>query len=263
MPRPAAQRNVENVEAYYTSQSLTDIAISSLVRAPKWDSIIDFATHRSFCGKTLYPKQKTLLRLVYLETEQMTAFDVDTIDTWARGFGQAVSIGVQPDIWQRVDSLKTAGYRHFPHVQLVLGRRASKGLTGGIIGAEKIAYLVSLDDPQEYYGIEPGKEIYLPVIATTETNAKRNQFGDIRRTVEGCAYLRPFVATNSENALYVQTPADMRRIAAMIAERLPLDREVSTIRCLPIASTSSSGRGFATYMNCLDPETPVLTADLR
>ena len=48
-----------------------------------WDSIIDFATHKSFCGIELYPRQQTMLKLIYLETENMTAYDVEVISRWA------------------------------------------------------------------------------------------------------------------------------------------------------------------------------------
>lgn len=52
---------------------------------PPWDSIVTFATHKSFCGKRLYPRQMTLLKLMYLETESMTDYDRDVIGTWTEG----------------------------------------------------------------------------------------------------------------------------------------------------------------------------------
>ena len=60
----------------------------------------------------MFPKQVTLLRLIFLETEQMTAYDLDTIEDWRQGFQRHRDVyGVQPDIWQRVEYLKERGYR--------------------------------------------------------------------------------------------------------------------------------------------------------
>ena len=55
-------------------------------KGPPWQSIVDFATHPSFCGLRLYPRQMTLLKLIYLETEQMTQYDFDVIEGWRTGF---------------------------------------------------------------------------------------------------------------------------------------------------------------------------------
>lgn len=155
----------------------------SIITHAPWDSIVDFATHPSFCGMTLYPRQQTLLRLIFMETEQMTQYDRDVIEEWRKGFMQRRDVfGVQPDIWERIDYLKERGYRRFPEVQAVLGRRASKGMIGGILGAEQMAYMFSLDDWQAHYGVVPGKDGYLTVVATSQSQAKRHQFRDIAMT---------------------------------------------------------------------------------
>jgi len=43
-------------------------------------------THRSFCGRRLYPRQQTLYRLIFLETELMTDYDLAVIEEWRQGF---------------------------------------------------------------------------------------------------------------------------------------------------------------------------------
>ena len=58
-------------------------------RITPWESAVDFATHRSFCNTRLYPRQITLLRLMFLETEQMTSYDLDVIEQWRQGFTRA------------------------------------------------------------------------------------------------------------------------------------------------------------------------------
>lgn len=217
------------------------------------DNIITFATHPSFCGERLYPRQLTLLKLIYLQTELMTAYDIDVIEEWRRGFfNPADAKGVQPDIWDRVDYLKQRGYRRFPHIEAVIGRRGSKGKIGGILGAETMAYLYSLDDWQAHYGISPGKDGYLSVVATGKTQATKFQFSDIRDVVTNCEYLQRAISKNQSQALHLRTPSDLRRIAYMKANKIPIEYEIATIRAVPMSSQSSTGRGATGFANFFD-----------
>lgn len=223
-----------------------------------WDSIIDFATDPSYCGLPLFPRQVTLLRLIFLETEQMTTYDVDVIEHWRSGFTRVRDrFGVQPDIWKRIDYLKARGYRRFPHIQAVLGRRASKGLIGGVLGCEQIAYLHSLDNPQAIYGIDEGKDVYLNVGATSQTQASRQLFADIRTRVEKCGYFRPkgkppWLAELKDSVLRVRTPADLRSIAELKAARIPVDHIIASLVAVALSAASTAGRGATSFCNMFD-----------
>lgn len=226
---------------------------NSLLTSAPWDSIIEFATSDKYCGKRLYPRQETLLRLIFLETEQMTQYDLDTIDEWSRGFKKRKDVfGVQPDVWDRVQYLKDRGYRRFPHILSVLGRRASKGMIGGVLGAEQIAYFYSLDDWQSHYGIDAGQDGYLSVVATNQSQAQRFQFADIRRTVENCKYLQPNISTSKESYFSIRTPADVRQIAELKGAGIVVEREIATLRAIALSSNSSSGRGAVGFANFFD-----------
>jgi hypothetical protein len=226
-------------------------------KAP-WDSIVDFATHDSYCGVDIFPRQATLLKLIFLETENMTAYDVEVIESWRKGMLRARDVfGVQPDIWKRVDYLKARGYRRFPHIQAILGRRASKGFIGGILGCEQIAFLHSLDNPQAVYGIDEGKDVYLNVGATSQTVAMRQMFADIRTRVERCKYFRPpgrppWIAESKDGILRVRTPADLRQIAAMRAAKIPIDHQIASLCAVALSAASTAGRGQTSYGNVYD-----------
>lgn len=221
--------------------------------SPWDDDIVTFATHHSFCGERLYPRQITLLKLIYLQTETMTDYDISVIEEWRNGFfNPAQAEGVQPDIWERVSYLKERGYRRFPHIEAVIGRRGSKGKIGGILGAESLAYLYSLDDWQGFYGISPGKDGYLSVVATGKTQAVKFQFADIKETVTSCAYLQRHISKNQTQAIHIRTPADLRRIAFMKANRIPMEYEIASLRAVPMSSQSSTGRGATGFANFFD-----------
>ena len=218
-----------------------------------WTCIQEFATSEDYCGLTLYPRQVTLLKLIFLETDNMTSYDLQVIDDWRQGFTRHRDIyGVQPDIWERVEYLKERGYRRFPHIQAVLGRRASKGFMGAIIAAEQIAYLISLDNPQAYYGIREGKDVFLNVGATSQTQAQRHQFADIRDVVENCAFLQPFVAESKDHQMRLRTPADLRRIGMMQAQGVPIEHAIATLWVVALSASSVAGRGATSYANYFD-----------
>jgi hypothetical protein len=225
---------------------------NGLVPNKPWESIVDFTIHPSFLGYKAYPRQLTLLKLMFLEIEDMTQYDLDVIEGWRKNFGNRISVGVQPDIWERIDYLKRNGYRRFPHIQAVLGRRASKGWTGGVLGAEQMAYMVSLDNWQDHYGIQPHKDAYGHAVATSLPQAMKFQFADIREAVDSCKYLQPYIATSKDHVIMIRTPADIRHIADLTARRIPIDREIATIRMLAMTSASSSGRGAAAFMVTYD-----------
>lgn len=229
-------------------------------RSRPWDSVIDFAMHKSFCGKRLYPRQRTLLKVIYLETWNMSDYDWAVIDEWSAGFARRAPEGVQPDIRDRMAILQERGYDHFPHVEAVLGRRASKGTTGGVLGAERMSWMFSLGSWQDHFETEPGANGYLTVVATNMTQAMRFQFNDVRQTIERCRYLQPHISTSKEDYLSIRTPADRAQIAEMKLAKIPIEREIASLRALAMSSNSASGRGGANF--CLDPDTPVLTADL-
>lgn len=233
---------------------------SALATETPWESILDFALHPSFCGLKLYPRQQTLLKLIYLETENMTEYDFDVINGWAESFlDRSAPEGVQPDIWERVAYLKANGYRRFPHVQMVMGRRASKGVIGGILGAETVGFMYSLGDFQQHYGLPPGKDAYFMTYATNMVQAKRFQFADIRSTIERCQYLQPAISTNKEYTLTLRTPADERRLLELERSGVPIEREFASLQCVAMTSNSASGRGAAAFGLAFDEMAHAIT----
>lgn len=226
---------------------------NALSTRPPWDSIVDFATHRSFCGQVLYPKQLTLLKLIFLETENFTAYDLEQIEKWRTGFTNPKEVaGIQPDIWKRIEWLKSRGYTHFPHIQSIIGRRGSKGVIGGILGAWILAYFLWLDDWQNHFGVKPHSDGYLSVIATTMDQAKRYQFQDIKLVVEACRYLQPYIVTNKEYYLSLRTPTDQRYYNELMRRGIPIDREIASLKAMAFSANSASSRGGAGFANFLD-----------
>lgn len=226
---------------------------SGMRNGPPWEGITDFVSHPSFCGMRLYPRQMTLLKLIYLETEQMTQYDFDVIEQWRGTFKDPSNpMGVQSDIWDRVKYLQNAGYSHFPHVQMVLGRRASKGILGGLLTTERLAYLYSLGSWQRHYTQVPGQIAEVLVSAPSLNLAVTRQFKDVRNTVLNCAYLREHVVGDKITEFFIRTPGDEQTIIENQLDGIQSDREIATIVCKASTAASTSGRGGTGIVNMYD-----------
>lgn len=183
----------------------------------------------------------------------MTAYDLDVIEEWQNNFfGGDHRIGVPPDVWDRVEYLKSNGYNHFREILNITGRRGGKGHIGGIIGAYQNWKLIQLDDPQWYYGIERSKELYLFVVATNLQQAKAYQFADFANTVLNAKCFQPYLAVAKEYYIALRTPADMRRIAEMQKSKIPIERLIASLRNVAVTSNSKSSRGAACFQVIFD-----------
>ena len=225
-----------------------------------WDSIVEFATHPSFCGMRLYPRQMTLLKLIYLETETFTEYDKDVIGKWTTGFKDRLNpMGVQPDIMERIHYLKDHGYTHFPHVQMVLGRRASKGILGGILTAERVAYLYSLGSWQQHFNQVPGQIAEVQCVAPSLNLAVTRQFKDIRNTIVNCGYLREHIVGDKITEFFIRTPGDEETIIQNHLDGIKSEREIATIALKASTAASTSGRGGTNIVNCYDEYAHMIT----
>lgn len=230
---------------------------------PSVPPVIDFCERTDNAGlgrPPLFPRQKTILRLCFLETEHMTAYDVDTINEWATQFYSGPDrIGVPPDIWKRVEWLKERGYDHFREIIFVGGRRGGKGHIGAIIGARQIYRLLRMGSPQAYYGIDPNKDLMLFVAATNFQQARDNQFADLYGTCTNAPCFRDSISHARAHRMSFRTKADLTRIAQMAERGIEIERDLASVQATAISSNSKAGRGAASFMQMYDEMAHMLT----
>jgi hypothetical protein len=231
-----------------------EIAKNSLRGVKEIPDIVTFAEHASFLnGSKLFPRQKTLLRLMMLETENMTEYDYAVVEEWTKGLDLSGDrIGVSPDIMERIAYLKANGYKHFREIVNITGRRGGKGHIGGILGAYKNWQLLMLDDPQYHYNIDKSKDLYLFCVATNIEQAKKYQFADLANTILNGPCFQPYIADAKEHFLALRTPADVRRIAAFEARDLMPSRLIASVRNMAVTSNSKASRGAAAFAVMFD-----------
>lgn len=122
-------------------------------------SIINFAEE---CGFNLYPRQQTLLKMVFLEKENFTYYDKKVMAEWAsKGY-------IPTDYEERININIANGKSNFREVFEVSDRRSSKTFLGAIITAYKI-----------YLNKDCKDESFVYVTSPSMTQSKKNQYADI------------------------------------------------------------------------------------
>lgn len=97
---------------------------------PPFPDIVSFAEQGA--NQRLYPNQALILKTWTL-SDQYTERELATLQNWMSGFNNAEPTGVTPDLFERIQTLKTQGYPWFTTIIPVLGRRASKTFLTGIM----------------------------------------------------------------------------------------------------------------------------------
>lgn len=213
-------------------------------------SIIDFAESAKFCGKFLYPRQKLLLKLFFLE--ELTDLEERLLDSWIAGGSNGTEVEISPYIRERRQWLKDNGYKHFREIVLVGGRRSAKGFITGMSLAKKMYDTLQLQDPGRHYGIDRDKEIVFSCIAAAEKQAKEMQFADFATTVNGCAAMGRNIHKMQELEFSVMTESDIRQLQTWRRQGRKVQRDISKLRGKALPANARTIRGSATMAIVFD-----------
>lgn len=204
-------------------------------------------------GAPLFPRQKTIMKILFLEEENFTDYDRMVIDEWMDSTRNEGDVRIPLDLYDRMRSLKERGCKHFRQFVYCGGRRGGKGFIGSKIAEFLVAQMIALGNPQRYYGIDESKDMYIDVLATTYSQAQGMLYNDIKDAVLMDDYIAPYLYSTSDIRQRVQTPADKERESS--ARRNKSSKMTSSIASIiiePHASNSASIRGRASFMQCFD-----------
>jgi hypothetical protein len=224
---------------------------------------LEFVLSADFLRRRIYPRQGTLLKLIFLRDDLLTEYDYEVIRAWGRSFanpnGQV--IGIQPDILERLEICKAEGRPWFREVIFVGGRRGSKSFLGALAGAYVLWHYLTLGDPQGHFGIDRSKQLGVYVFANQEQQAMANQWKDLRDVIIGAKCFIPWVPRSPKvELLQVFAPNDDARVRELMDLGITLKpEEMSSFVVAPMGSAAVSARGPAA---CMDPNSLVLKADL-
>lgn len=150
-------------------------------------------------GASLYPRQKTLLKIIFLEEENFTDYDRLVIEQWMESTRNGGEVVIPLDLYDRIRWCKAHGYRHFKEIIYCGGRRGGKGFIGGKIGEYKTAQMIALGNPQRFYEIDESKDIYLDILATQFSQAQGMLYNDIKDAILNNDWLAPYIYSTSND----------------------------------------------------------------
>jgi hypothetical protein len=201
-------------------------------------SIQEFAEGQKFCGKILYPRQRVLLKLIFLE--ELTDFEETILDGWIK----SPEITISPEIRERSKWLRDRGYPHFREIVMVGGRRSSKGWITGMTMAKKMYDTLQLQDPNRHFGIDADKEIYYTCVAASETQAKGTQYADFASMVNACYAMQDYIKKVQELEFSVLTEADRRLLKKWKESGRRVQRDIAKLRGKALSANARTIRGY-------------------
>jgi len=216
--------------------------------------IITFTVGPQYLNRNnLYPRQATLLKIIFLEFDLLTEYDYNVIEEWTENYRRTGYNGIVPDILERMKILKDQDYNWFREVLLVLGRRAGKGHISGIAMAYILWCYLAKGDPQDTYGIDRDKKLSAMVFAGKREQAKATVWRDLVNFVIGAPCFQPYIHMPVlGEKLSIYSPRDKRRKAALEKAGISSALDLATFEIVPKESTLMAGRGPTSFMQAYD-----------
>jgi hypothetical protein len=197
----------------YVFPNLLDTFSNQLVQ--KNVGIVEFCESDEFCDKPMYPRQRVLLKLMFLE--ELDGYEEDVLSEWIEESERGSEIQISPKIRERQAWLRENDYPHFGLVQLVGGRGSGKGFMTGAAIAYKVYQITRITDPKAKYNMEPNKDIYFSIFADSLDQAKAFQFKDARNWLLDCTPLvnEGLMGSPLAESIAIATRHDLARIASL------------------------------------------------
>jgi hypothetical protein len=213
-------------------------------------TISEFAESSKYCGRKLYPRQKLLLKLIFLE--ELTDEEERILDYWLAGGRGGNEVEICSAIREKRAWLQENGYKHFREVVLVGGRRCSKGFITGLSMAKKMYDTLQLQDPGHHYGIDKDKEIVYSCIAASQQQAQEMQYADFSAMVNSCQAMQRYIHKVQELEFSVATESDLRKIESWKRQGRRVQRDISKLRGKALPANARTIRGSATMVYTFD-----------
>lgn len=202
----------------------------------------------------MYPRQATLLKVIFLRLDLLTEYDHMVIDEWEDNFRQTGNNGIVPGVRRRMAKLRKEGRKWFRETLLVMGRRAGKGHISGLSMAYVLWNYMAKGDPQRYYGVDRDKKLVAMVFAGKRDQAKATVWQDAVNYITGSACFAPYIrAPLQAEKLSVYAPHDFVRMRKRAQQGIdPNDINMATFEVVPKESTLMAGRGPTSFCQAYD-----------
>lgn len=222
--------------------------IFELFTGPQVPDPVTFMISREWLDRgNLYPRQVTLIKLVFLRDDLFTDYDHMVLNEWITSYAASGNNGVQTDVYRRIELLKADGYKWFREILLVMGRRAGKGHISALAFAYVIWNYLAKGDPQGHYGVDRDKQLALFVFAGKKDQAKANLFGDVYNVVTGAPCFGRYINRAIVESISIFAPYDFVRMRDRAERGVQVGKDPATFIIQPKESTLMAGRGPASF----------------
>lgn len=216
---------------------------------------ITFVIHPEYLDRpNMYPRQATLLKVIFLRDDLFTEYDHAVIDEWESNFRETGNNGIVPNVRKRIEWLNGKGHRWFRETLLVMGRRAGKGHISGLSMAYVLWNYMAKGDPQRYYGVDRDKKLVAMVFAGKRDQAKATVWQDAVNYITGSNCFAPYIrAPLQAEKLSIFAPNDFLRMKKRAEQGMnPDDINMATFELVPKESTLMAGRGPTSFCQAWD-----------
>lgn len=200
----------------------------------------------------LYPRQATLLKVIFLREDLFTEYDYQVVQEWEDSFRCTGNNGIVPGILERMRWLRAMGYPWFREILMVLGRRAGKGYVSALAMAYVLWTYLSFGDPQGHFGVDRDKQLACFVYASKKEHAVKNLWGDLNNVIRGGPCFGKYISRPLGESLTVYAPHDFVRMRALRQRGIVSAKDMATFLIEPKEATLMSGRGPASFMQAYD-----------
>jgi hypothetical protein len=223
-------------------------------------NIISFATDPHFLGRSLYSRQGTTLKCMFLGRDLkgrsiLTDYDHEVIAHWINRWKETGAEGIQPDIYERMEQCWNEGRHWFAEVVLPIGRRGSKNFLGGIAGAYIKYFFHELGDVHGQFGIDRDQRLSAMVFAGQRDQAKANQWRALSQMIQGAECFDGTISrAQSESLTLWGKYQDKQELS-----KAGMDKAIFEI--VAKQTTQLAGRGWATFMLIFDEIAHILPVE--
>lgn len=128
----------------------------------------------------------------------------------------------------------------FSEMVLCLGRRSGKTKLSAAIAAYETYKLLRKENPQRYYGLAEGTDIYIMSVATAMEQAKLF-FRETKGYFQNCDYFGQYTANSTQTKYQLQTPHDIASSCRFVDDETIAKKSIS-VTAMPCSGAGIRGR---------------------
>jgi hypothetical protein len=218
-------------------------------------NVLQYAESSWGLGMKLYPVQRFIVKMYYhipLDDKEKTIVIYDMFKT------KVLYRFTEVEYLHYLFSEGRCNIGEQDHIRrqliLAIGRRSGKTTLSAVFASYELYRLISLGNPQEYYGLPNGNRIQIISVATDKDQAGL-LFSDVTSHMAKCEFFQPYIANNTLSYVQFRTPYDIEKFGPTVRHengKFTSFNGKASLRVTFKASVSKGLRGSGNIVIILD-----------